>query len=70
MKKFKLNFFGYDSMCPTESSSTVAKFTVVSHESVRKILKTKKFFLYKMHILQSLLEGDPDKRIQFCGNKA
>lgn len=38
----------------------------VSHETVRKSLKSIKFHPYKIHLVQELNEDDPDRRIEFC----
>jgi len=38
----------------------------VSHETVRKVLKSIKFHPYKIHLVQELNEDDPDRRIEFC----
>jgi transposase len=37
----------------------------VSHETVRKVLKSIHFHPYKIHLVQELNEDDPDRRIEF-----
>lgn len=38
----------------------------VSHETVRRVLKSINFQPYKIHLVQELNEDDPDRRIEFC----
>lgn len=47
---------------PTLSLCIVAREVGMSHKSV----KSKDFYLFKMQILQQLLDGNFDRRIKFC----
>lgn len=51
---------------PSQSTSAVAESCEVSSKSVQRVLKSEKFHPYKIKMLHTLTEDDPDRRTEFC----
>ncbi|KAJ8962352.1 hypothetical protein NQ318_018334 [Aromia moschata] len=51
---------------PITPARQLARDSNLNHKTVLKILKYEKKRPYKMQAVQELLEGDPDRRVEFC----
>ncbi|KAJ8937679.1 hypothetical protein NQ318_002826 [Aromia moschata] len=49
------------------SSRTLGQQRGILHLSIQKILRTHKYYPYKVQLIHELNEYDPDRRVQFCG---
>lgn len=61
-----IDVLGHFAINPRTSIPTVSKQTNISIGSVHKVLKSNKFFPYKIQNYQRLSEDDYDRRIEFC----
>lgn len=51
---------------PTTSTRQVARENDVSHSTVLRCVKAEKMHPYKLQHVQELIDGDSDRRLQFC----
>ncbi|KAJ8939426.1 hypothetical protein NQ318_017972 [Aromia moschata] len=51
---------------PRSTIRKVEQMVGMDKKLVHKVLKEMAFHPYKVHLVQELIDGDPDRRIEFC----
>lgn len=57
---------GHIALDPTTSTRRLSEASGVSRTSAMRILKSHKYFPYKIRLVHELNDDDPDRRLQFC----